>query len=498
MFLDAVDRADRESWEFVEESAIREALKELGYGELLNYGGVFNVFSGTDWRMADVSSDDEDPQRRWYYPSESEPRPEEFRRFHQLLTESPAAPDEYEPHYFRVAKASKDPATQFGSWKTPDARLTVDEAVEWMEQGGNVGLAGRGPCEGCGGRQSEYCEVCEGDQLEDALINIDIDNDEETSPGDIPNTLRAVSRSRTGWHAWGFNHEHDVPNIPTEEYGEIRTDWQYVVAPGSFVASTSESIPAGAEDPGYYTIADDDSVAGIDYEDLPPVFHTAYTEAQASQNTDLHSHSSQTQSGCSAGGPSNHYHSGAGSQESRDFDPDDVDGLSAVFGVDARELTDYSDPSDRFTSIFHESGTHSNMKVGDNENPVLTCWRHNVAHGGLQALAVLSDVEHVAEYGCMDLGGPHENSNVPENKLKGDWRLIWGAWHEAKQRELIDDDDPLPYRVLRGLALEDGLLDRDELLIRDSETGDIVEDEDADDGDERHTPRSQLVSTIRR
>ena len=75
------------------EDALREALDAIGFGELLDSGDLFNV---RGWRFTDVSDEEEDPRRRWYYPSGNEPSPDEFRRFDQLLTE--AAPDGYDPH----------------------------------------------------------------------------------------------------------------------------------------------------------------------------------------------------------------------------------------------------------------------------------------------------------------------------------------------------------------------------------------------------------------
>jgi len=431
VYLDAADRAGRETWEYVEEEAIRDALAAIGFEELLDNGTLFEV---RPWRFVDTSDDGEDAERRWYYPSGDEPRPDEFRRFDQLLTES--APDDYEPHYFRVARASKDPATQYGGGKSDEARLTVEEAVEWMENGGNVGIAGR---------------------PDDQLINVDIDDDEETTPEDVPSSLRARSRSRTGWHTWYFHENGEIPNIPTDEYGEVRADWQYVVAPGSFVASTEEGVPADATEPGYYTVEDEDPVVSIGYDDLPEVFRDVAeaideTDDSGEETTDEHTDS---------------------------YEPTETTGdQSAVFEVEAADLvSSRHDPSNRFTSIFHGSDTGANMSVSGDK---LHCWRHGVAHGGLQALATLSDVDHARSYGCRELGAAHKNSGAGANKLKGDWRLVWGAWYEAKQRNAIPDDDPIPYNALINLAVADGLVERDELVERDSETGEIVEDPDDD------------------
>jgi DNA-binding transcriptional ArsR family regulator len=422
IYRDAAEAAGREQWEYVEEAAIRDALEARGFAELLDNGDLFHV---RDWRVVDVSDQGEDPQQRWYYPSGSETRPEEFRRFDQLLTE--AAPDDYEPHYFRVAKAGKDPATQYGGWKDENARLSVEEAVDWMKEGGNVGIAGTS---------------------DDALINVDIDDDEATTPGDVPTSLRAISRSRTGWHTWYFDEDGDVPNIPTDQYGEIRTDWQYVVAPGSFVASTAEEIPDGADAPGYYTVEDEDPVATIGYDDLPEVFREA---AEASDPVEEDS-----------------------GEEANTFDPDDAhDGgdTSAVFDVEASDLVTENDASRRFGSIFHNSSTGTNMSVSGNK---VHCWRHGVAHGGLQALATLSDE---VDEGCGELGKAHKNSGdgnrsgAGRNRLKGDWKLVWAAWHEAKDRGAIPTGDPVPYRALRGVAVRDDLVDEEDLVERETDDG---------------------------
>jgi hypothetical protein len=459
IYLDAVDRAGREPWEPVEEAALREALDAAGFAELLDEGTLFEV---RRWRVVDVSDRGEEPRRRWYYPSEDEPRPAEFRRFDELLRE--AAPDGYEPHYFRVRRAGKDPATQFGSWKSEDARLTVEEAVEWMNEGGNVGIAGRGGCRTCGGDgldAGDTCTECDGTgedpEHDGPLVNVDIDDDEETTPEDVPTSLRARSRSRTGWHTWYFDPDGEVPNIPTDEYGEVRANWQYVVAPGSFVASTAEEIPDDAEDPGYYTVEDEAPVASIGLDDLPEVFRDLLEEIRAQEEAAEEDHDDDEETTTTRG-----------------------DDKSAVFDVEAADLVTENDPSSRFTSVFHDSSTGANMSVSEGK---LHCWRHGVAHGGLQALATLANVEHVRTYGCRELGAEHKHSDAGTNRLKGDWRLVWGAWYEAKKRGAIREDDPVPYRVLRELAVADGLVDRDDLVARGTDTGEVVDDPEDYDGD---------------
>lgn len=447
----AAEQADRETWEFVEQSALHDVLDAAGFAHLLDSRALHGV---NGWRFVDLSDNGEPADPRWYFASGDEPRPDEFRRFDRLLRAE--APDDYVPHYFRVAPAGKDPATQFGGWKRDEARLDTDEAAEWMEQGGNVGIAGRGECKICDGdgeHDGEACDRCDGSgDLDGPLVNVDIDDDEATTPDDVPTSLRARSRSRTGWHTWYFDQNGEIPNIPTDEYGEVRAAWQYVVAPGSFVASASEHLPDDADDPGYYTVEAAVPVAPIGYDDLPDVFHDA-AEAAEQDVDDETNRDPVAIGGGDAGGV--------------DTDDTDRDGASAVFDVEATDLvTGSRDASDRFSSIFHNSETGANMSVSGEDK--LHCWRHNVAHGGLQALATLS--RH-CPYGCGDLGASHKNGGAGPNRLKGDWRLVWYAWREAKRRGVIPDDDPLPWRAMVGVAVDDGIVERDDLVERDGAGG---------------------------
>jgi len=443
LFRAAQNRAGRADWEYVEEGALEAVLDEYGLADFLTNGTLARA---DRWRRVDLSGGGEPPDLRWYYATGGEPRPDEFRRFHELLTE--AATDGYTPYYFRVERAGKAPATQYGSWKDEQNRLTVDEATDWMERGGNVGIAGT---------------------PDDALVNVDIDDDEETTPADIPESLRARSRSRSGWHTWFFDPNNEIPNIPTDTVGEVRTDWQYVVAPGSFVASAREELPADADDCGYYTIETPVPVATIGYDDLPTVFREFHETARGEATgddatgdtplaTDIFDDCGTTQDG------------GAGER------------TSEVFDVDAATLVGNKDPSDRFASVFHDSSTDANMSLSNKGR--LQCWRHNVAHGGLQALAVLSDRSGGGDAACRQLGEAHKisgsdkhnHSGAGSNQLKGDWRLVWYAWDYAKREGIIPDDDPIPYRVLVGLVVRDGRVGRDDLVERAADTGRVVDD----------------------
>jgi len=422
----ACELAGSETWEAVEEEYIEQAFAEAGFGRFIEQG---TLHDHQQWQVVDFAdADAEEPDWRYYCRTGDEPRPAEFERFYSLLMSN--APEGYEPYFFRVEGAGKAPATRFGSWKHGKNRISVAEAREWMEEGGNVGIAGTpdGP-----------------------LVNCDIDNDEVTTKADLKDTLIARSRSRAGFHGWYFNQESDVPNIPTDTAGEIRTDWQYVVAPGSFVASAAEEIPDGAGDEGYYTVEEESPVASIEFDELPDVFHDFVEQQEAEEASEPEDVTRDT----SPDSPDDYDDSPAGGRGSK------------VFDIDAADLVTTSDTAARFTAVFHGSTTSANMSLSEKGH--LHCWRHNVTHGGLQALAVMSNLSTAGDSACRKIGKGHKNSQAGSNLLKGDWRLVWYAWHHAKQEGHIPSDDPVPYRVLVNLAVADDVVSETALVERQSD-----------------------------
>jgi P4 family phage/plasmid primase-like protien len=363
----------------------------------------------------------------------SEPRPQEFIEFLDLLTEH--APDDYEPWLFRCKEGSKAPKLSYGSWKDEDARLGKAEAVRWMEKGGNVGIAGRGGCPGCDGRASPYCPECKGEGCDDALVNVDIDDEDETTPEDLKDTLMARSRSRTGVHAWYFEADgEEIANIPTDDAGEVRANWQYVVAPGSYVETDPETVPPRQRDSaGYYTIDNRAAVTSLRFEELPDVFQEAH---QPTGEPEL--------AGGAAAEPVSDNTTTVDDDEDRDSD-------SALFDVTAQDVAQKergrTGTGDRWSAIFHDSDTGENMMLSD--KGLLQCWRHNVAHNGLQALCVLSDYHG----DCADIGSPHKSSNAGQSCLRADdGEHIWHAWKYAKRNGYIPEDDPVPYSALKYLC----------------------------------------------
>lgn len=410
MYEEACRLAGRETWEPVEQSVLLEVLDEVGIAWYVENGHIED-----DWLKTDP---DETDEPLWYYPSGNEPRIREFKQFQELLIAD--APEGYEPYYIRVEAAGKAPATEYGGWKSEHNRLSYQEALEWMRKGGNIGIAGT---------------------PDDALVNLDIDDEDEASADDVPTTLRARSRSRAGFHAWYFV-DGDFPeeNIPTRA-GELRMSWQYVVAPGSFVASLREDIAIGSDSPGYYTVEDYSPVASLQFGDLPEVFRNVRKEADESdeeEGSGLSDESENSQNDSPVVEPS----------ESR---------RSVLYDITTRDIVNHvggsTDSGDRWGSPWHKGSDNTRFADGK-----IQCWRCDVSHGALQALTLICDEGPSGENGCKKVGAGHKNSAVGSNRLKDDWRLSWYAWLGAKTEGLIPDEDPVPYVVIEGLADEYGLM----------------------------------------
>lgn len=98
-------------------------------------------------------------------------------------------------------------------WKEPHARMNYDQCIQRLKEGGNIGFSAR---------------------ANDPVVIIDKD---DPSVEDLKKeTLTLISRSRKGKHWIGWKGEDKIKcNIPTrEDVGEVRSNDQYIVAPGSF------------------------------------------------------------------------------------------------------------------------------------------------------------------------------------------------------------------------------------------------------------------------
>ena len=327
------------------------------------------------------------------------PRVAEFIKFHTLLMKN--APKGYKPHYIRLNPGGKDPVLGLG-WKTPQGRLSISEAINWMVSGGNIGLVGT---------------------PEDNEVNMDCDNaiipDSEIKP-----TLMVRTRSRVGRHAFYWNFEENkIENIPTDHAGEVRCQWQFVVVAGSYVSVTLEEfelIPiVDRVNAGYYTICDPVPPSTITYVELPNIFRELY---EAKRNAPKRTPSK--------------------------FDPKkSTTECSALFEITAKDVCLHeggdTDNTERWTSLFHDSSTEANMSFSDG---LLHCWRHGRAFNGLQALVVLSKYMN-----CDQAGSPHKKS-VGESQVIGDYGAIFHAWRYAKLNGYIPKDDKIPVKGLCFIA----------------------------------------------
>lgn len=309
-------------------------------------------------------------------------------------------PKGYQPHYFLVEKNGKNPdgkeifrrSQRNGSWKQPHAKLTILQALAWIEKGGNIGIAGT-----------------------DGLINVDIDDEKYIN--DLPKTLTAISRSRKGKHGFYWKHPDCkiLPiNIPAD-YGEVRADWQYVLAPGSYVPSPE----CKDEFAGFYTVNVEMPPNKIKFKELPSFFQDQYKKNKEAEHRKA-------------------------TMKKNTFVSND--GGSALYKLTIHDLVSVA-PGRREGHPLHNSDTDANFSV---KNYLGHCWRHLVSLNALQFLVVKSGY-----MSCQDAGTPHKGAGV--SKL--DDGAIFHAWVEAKKTGLISKDDKVPTKAMKYIAKQHRLMD---------------------------------------
>lgn len=330
------------------------------------------------------------------------PNIEEFKKFVVNLMKT--APRGYKPWYFRCAKGGKNPSVKksrenpHSSWIHPQAQLNVYQTIRCMEKGFNIGIAGMG---------------------QDHLVNVDLDG-EDVNTSMLKPTLTTRSRSRTGLHGFYFTvDKNKIPNITTDNEGEVRSQGQYVIAAGSYVPTDPDEVPQEYRDTaGYYTVEDDRPPAWIIYEDLPEFFREKHEKELNRPRRPVST-----------------------------FDPKKAGGAhSALFDITAEDVLlceiGSKRPSQRWGSIFHDSTTEANMSISS--RGLLHCWRHLVSHNGLTALVVLSGYMT-----CLEAGTPHQGG---QSQVVGDDGCIFHAWVYAKKNGYISMDDRMPVRAMHHVA----------------------------------------------
>ena len=344
--------------------------------------------------------------------------PAMFERFHNALTSERGG---YVPWYFLLSKGFKDPAAGI-SWKQLEGRLTFEQAVKKMRAGHNIGIAATGM---------------------DALCIVDVDDIEATPDEIVKPTLSTRSRKRIGMHYFYFTDDPRCKeNLPTEGKGEIRSSFEYVVAPGSYVLCDDKTIAAMPElergFAGRYTVENERSPDTIVFEELPPVFlEQAQKNREAGKEAQLkriEKAKARKDKKPAQGGDKN---------------------KSAMWDLSIDDVTSIPNKT-RFKSLFHESTTGKNTAL--NSDGGLTCWRHLVTHTPLSALAVLAGVSD-----CLDAGqGINKGKSSCIDYTDG--ITLFKMWAFAKREGMITKLDPIPAEALRWYAVDNGICKYDEIV----------------------------------
>jgi putative DNA primase/helicase len=347
--------------------------------------------------------------------------PEEFKRFHILLVRG--APKGYMPFYFPLEQNGKDPRKNI-SWK--NNRKTFGEAYYLMKKGFNIGIAATS---------------------NDPLVIVDVDDLEQVP--EIKPTLQVTSRKRIGRHNYYFSPDGSAKkNIATKDAGEVRANWQYVVAPGSFVPCSQEEIDRIPEDEkinaGRYTLNNELPVTEITFEELPDVYKVRYTEI-------IHDEVEAVTK-----------------RIERKFTHRPSSGIhkSALWDLDITDVSGVRDTQGRRVPMppeIHGSETGKNCSVSEG---LLHCWRHNVCHNAFSYLAMLAGV-----MSCERAGRPHGGHYFGADPQDGE--TVFKVWEYAKNQRLIPQDDPIPQRALTYYAIKRGLCKKED-LTRDGRLPPII------------------------
>jgi P4 family phage/plasmid primase-like protien len=315
---------------------------------------------------------------------------EEFIKFHKLLIQN--APNGYTPFYFKCDKEGKNPYMPAGKWL--DACIDIDKACKWLSENGNIGIAGLN---------------------EDQLVIIDIDDETITDHKTLKPTLTARSGSRTGVHLFYFEDmKGEIPNIPTDEAGEIRANNQYVIAPGSYVTGYKDN----KDNIGKYTVEVAIVPTKITLSDIPSVFSEQLAKTKKDSVT-------------------------VAKRQAKNANSD----MSVFFNLSVHDIiTDVSDPQNRFPSIFHASKTGENTSIS--KRGLIQCWRHHVSMNAQQALCVLSGF-----LSCQEAGEGHVGGGAGPSLYTGNDEALFHAWKYARENKYIPEEDPPPGRVMRFIAI---------------------------------------------
>jgi len=343
--------------------------------------------------------------------------PEEFKKFHVLLMIN--APKLYKPYYLALQKQGKEPLPGINWKKTPK---TYEQALSLMRKGFNIGIAGT---------DSDY------------LCIMDVDDLSQVRLDQIKPTLQITSRKRMGRHYYYFSLDRSAKkNIPTRDAGELRTTWQYVLAPGSYVPCGEKELRNMPQEErinaGHYTVTGPVPAVDVKFEELPIVYRARHyeilkAEAEAKRREE--------------------------ERKKRVVPKVSNKNKSALWDLTIADVSGLSDthykkvpmPSEMHTT---DTTTGHNCSVSRN---LLHCWRHEVTHCPLSYLGVLAGLGT-----CEQLGKPHGGGSFGIDFQDG--YTIYRLWKYAKKRGLIPESDPIPHSALVYYSLNRNLCKKQELV----------------------------------
>jgi len=342
----------------------------------------------------------------------------EFERFHnQLIHDYP----QYKPHYLLLKKNDKAPMGAFGA---PEFRLDFDVAKAKMAEGYNIGIAG-----------TSY----------DGLVIIDVDDREAFADHSFIDTLKCRSSSRVGEHY--FYNTFDTRckvNIALADLGELRTNWQYVVCPGSFVDIVDAidkdgnitktrgefllDIPENDRaNAGKYTVENESGLSNISFDGIPDIFKRAENERAETDKEIVKKRAERI---------------ATPKQEVNN-------NKSALYDLKISDVINVS-TDENFASVFHGSKTGKNTVIKDN---LLHCFRCQVSHTALTALSCLAGM-----HTCVDAGTGHKGSGSGMSHVDtDDGETIFKLWDYAKSNGYIPENDKIPAKALVYYAVSNGV-----------------------------------------
>jgi len=179
-------------------------------------------------------------------------KPEELHTFLSLLPHTPILIP-------IVANGKKPDVPEGESWKDSKFYLTPERAIQRLKEGLNVGIVAH-----------------------DWLVIVDLDNPEKY---ELPIETVTVQTRNGALHKHFVNAgnvKNAVGKNTLAKCGEVRAEWQYVLAPGSYVPKDADAHPGAT---GLYQVVKNGPIAILHSEDLPSDFIP--TEESQTVNKDV-------------------------------------------------------------------------------------------------------------------------------------------------------------------------------------------------------------------